>query len=389
MVAVHRGHAADLAGVQADEGARWEDGDLREKRLDQGGWKGLVLGAHDLADRLVRSEARPRRRRQRERRVGVDQAQDLGVRVHGGPVEALRETLPLFALVMLEHRLDDLLVRRGPAADPLDRQPRVRAVETLLLRGQRVEPAREALGQLPEPDVDQAAGHAELHPPRPIVPDTRADGDPERRDARLVESQVIDAGERDGIVGHPEELTRPLQRHDAALDEVLQLRPRERVAGADDLADARQEKLELRAERFRALAGWLRQRRLERQRVEARRRLDGGRRLDPRRGRGPGHLRNRARPRRPCRRVGRRRSLDLVRRLLADDTAHDVAHAHHQETPTMSLITSAMIFSPISFTRFEYPTSRATSHRLLISRGVPRVKSKTSLIASSVKSWLG
>jgi len=52
----------------------------------------------------------------------------------------------------------------------------------------------------------------------------------------------------------------------------------------------------------------------------------------------------------------------------------------------MSLITSAMIFSPISFTRFEYPTSRATSHRLLISRGVPRVKSKMSLIASTVKS---
>jgi len=45
----------------------------------------------------------------------------------------------------------------------------------------------------------------------------------------------------------------------------------------------------------------------------------------------------------------------------------------------MSLITSAMIFSSISFTRFEYPTSRATSHRLLISRGVPRVKSKIEL----------
>jgi hypothetical protein len=52
----------------------------------------------------------------------------------------------------------------------------------------------------------------------------------------------------------------------------------------------------------------------------------------------------------------------------------------------MSLITSATIFSLTSLTRFVYPTSSATSQRLLISRGVPRVKSKISLTASSVKS---
>src|SRR5437899_1478802 len=103
MVAVHRGHPADLARVQAHEGARWEDGDLRKERLDQGGRKGLVLGAHDLADRLVRSEPRPRRRRHRESRVRVDQAEDLGVLVHGGSVEPLRKALRQLALVVLEH----------------------------------------------------------------------------------------------------------------------------------------------------------------------------------------------------------------------------------------------------------------------------------------------
>ena len=51
----------------------------------------------------------------------------------------------------------------------------------------------------------------------------------------------------------------------------------------------------------------------------------------------------------------------------------------------MSLMTSATIRSLISVTRFVYPTSSATSQRLLISRGVPRVKSKISLTASSVK----
>ena len=172
-------------------------------------------------------------------------------------MEPLRKTLPQLALVVLEHGLDEALALRRPAPDALDRQPRVRVVERLLLRGQRVEPAQQAVGQLPEPDVDQAAGHAELRPAGPIVPDTRGDGDRERRDPALVTGQVVHAGERDRVVGDPEELTRAFQRHHAALDEMLQLGPRERVAGAEDLADARQEKLELGEERLRALGGRL------------------------------------------------------------------------------------------------------------------------------------
>src|SRR5262249_38131501 len=49
------------------------------------------------------------------------------------------------------------------------------------------------------------------------------------------------------------ELVRPLQRGHAALDEALEVRPRESVAGADQLAPARQEKLELGEERLGAL----------------------------------------------------------------------------------------------------------------------------------------
>jgi len=82
----------------------------------------------------------------------------------------------------------------------------VRAVQGLLLRGQRVELAQKALGQLPEPDVDEAAGHAELHARPPVVPDARADGDREGRHPRLVNGQVVDAGGRRGVVGHPEKL---------------------------------------------------------------------------------------------------------------------------------------------------------------------------------------
>src|SRR5947199_8579118 len=41
------------------------------------------------------------------------------------------------------------------------------------------------------------------------------------------------------------------------------------------------------------------------------------------------------------------------RRLLGGYAAREVAHADHRQTPTMSLITSAMIFSPTSFSRFE------------------------------------
>src|SRR6185312_5792104 len=79
------------------------------------------------------------------------------------------------------------------------------------------------------------------------------------------------------------------------------------------------------------------------------------------------------------------RPLGRPGRRLAHHAAHQVAHAHHQDTPTMSLMTSAMIFSPISLARLVKPTSSATSHRLLISRGVPCVKSKMSCTASGVK----
>src|SRR5262249_40777358 len=291
-------------------------------------------------------------------------------------VKTLREALTLLALVMLEHRVHDRLAGRRPPADPFHRQPRVRAVGCLLLEGQRVEPAQEALGQLPESDVDEAAGHAELHPRRALIPDARADGDRQDRHPRLVDGQVVDARGRGGAVGYPEEVARALQGRRAAFDKSLELRPRERVAGAHDLANARHEELGLGEERLRALGRHLGEHGLERQRAETRH-LDGALRLGvmwPRFVRG--------------RRCGRRRLAGRVRRLVADEAPHDVAHPNHQATPTMSLITSAMIFSPISFTRLEYPTSRATSHTLLISRGVPWVKSKMSLIASGVKSWV-
>ncbi len=390
MVAIHGDHAADFAGVQAHERAGREHRDLREQRLHERRRERLVLGAHDLADRLVRPEPRPRSRRHRQPGVGVDQTEDLRVLTDGGAVQALREALSLLALVVLEHRLDEAFARGRPAANQLDREPRMRAVDRLLVGRQRVEPSEQSLGSLPESDVDQAAGHAELDPTRAVVADARADRHREHGDARLVERQVVDAGQRRRVVGHPKELARPLQRDRAAIDDLLVLRPRKRVPRADQLADAGEEELELGKERLHAL-----RRRLvhDRQRVEARSRLDGAWLLGGgRRRRGTRRLHHRAWTwrgwrRRWWRRRGRRRRvLGGVRGLLADDAAHDVAHTHHQATPTMSLITSATIFSPISFTRLEYPTRRATSQRLLISRGVPRVKSKTSLIASSVKS---
>ena len=71
----------------------------------------------DLAHRLVRAQARARARRHGEARVRVGQAEDLRVGVHRGGGQPLREALPLLALVMLEDRLDDVLVRRVPAPD--------------------------------------------------------------------------------------------------------------------------------------------------------------------------------------------------------------------------------------------------------------------------------
>jgi len=55
----------------------------------------------------------------------------------------------------------------------------------------------------------------------------------------------------------------------------------------------------------------------------------------------------------------------------------------------MSLITSATIFSPISFTRWSSRRAERRRKRLLTLARRSRVKSKMSLTASSVKSWFG
>ena len=279
--------------------------------------------------------------------------------MHRRAVKTLREALPLLALVMLQHRLGEPLARRRPAADPFDRQPRVRSIEGLLVGRQRVEPAHQPLGQLPEPDVDQTAGHPQLDLPRPLVADAGAGGDRQHGDPRLVKREVVDAaGGRGRVVGHPEEVAARRQRRDAAVAQLLELRPRERVAGAHQLANAGEEQLELGEQGLGAFGRRLDGGGLGLEVVDAghgRRgawRLDGARRRDgTRRGLHGARRRGSAgRRRRRLRGNGLRRRL---RGLLPGHTAHEIAHADHQETPTMSLMTSAMIFSPTSLTRFE------------------------------------
>src|SRR5206468_12410223 len=146
------------------------------------------------------------------------------------------------------------------------------------------------------------------------------------------------------------------QRRDAAVAQLLELRPRERVAGAHQLANAGEEQLELGEQGLGAF-----DRRLDGGGLEVvdaghgRRvawRLDGARRRDGTRWGLHGSRRrgSAGRWRRRLRGNGLRRRLHG---LLPGHTAHEIAHADHQETPTMSLMTSAMIFSPTSLTRFE------------------------------------
>jgi hypothetical protein len=142
-------------------------------------------------------------------------------------------------------------------------------------------------------------------------------------------------------VGHPEEVGGARERGDDAVDEGLQMRPREGRAGAQHVARVAEQLLELVEERLRALRGRLRRGRLGGDGLAARRR-----RLRERGGHG--HAAGGGDHGPLGRTLGGR---PLRGGRLADDAAHEVAHAHHQATPTMSLMTSAMIFSPISFAR--------------------------------------
>src|SRR3970282_2867156 len=92
----------------------------------------LCGGAYDLPARLAGPEPWPGRRRPREARVRVHEAEDLRVRADRRPRHPLREPLALLALVVLQHRLDDTLVRRRPLPDEVGRAPRVRLVLRLL-----------------------------------------------------------------------------------------------------------------------------------------------------------------------------------------------------------------------------------------------------------------
>src|SRR5262249_41120341 len=105
VVAIDRDHAPDLVRVESHDRARWKHRDLGEQRLDQRRRKLIVARLHDLANGLVGPLARPRRGRQRERGVGVDERDDLRIGIDGGSVQTLREALPLLALVVLQNRL--------------------------------------------------------------------------------------------------------------------------------------------------------------------------------------------------------------------------------------------------------------------------------------------
>src|SRR5437899_10955245 len=87
--------------------------------------------------------------------VGVDETQDLRVRMHVAAGEALREPLPLLAFVVLQHRVHESLERRRPAPNDLGAEPGVRAILHQLLSTQRVEPAQHGRRELPQPHVDQ------------------------------------------------------------------------------------------------------------------------------------------------------------------------------------------------------------------------------------------
>ena len=269
----------------------------------------------------MRSEARPGGRRDGEPGVGVDEAEDLRVRVDCRARESLREPLLLLPLVMLQHGIRDPVARRAPALDHLGREPGVRAVLLLLFGRERVQPPQDALRELPEADVEQAPCHPEQDEPPTVVPDIGADAYRQHGDLRLVERQVVDPRRRSRIVGNPEELARPLERGDRARYEPLEARPGKRDAPVvHEIAHARHELLDLAVERLGALGGRLDRRRRGCRCVEGRGRL----RLPPggRRGGALGQARGQA-----CRRRRRRG------RGPGGDAAHEVAHADHIRRP--------------------------------------------------------
>ena len=114
-----------------------------------------------------------------------------------------------------------------------------------LLPGQRVQRSQQRVLHLPQCDVDQAAGQTQRAQPARLVAHVHADPDRHHRDPRLVEGQVVDAGRRGRVVGHPEQIRRAFERRDGAIDQRLQARPRKTARGPDQAADLEEQVLEL------------------------------------------------------------------------------------------------------------------------------------------------